>query len=228
MLVEAEPLIGVVMDDRSGDPAPGSCDVSDACDELGVRAVRTGALTPVWHGCPPLRAPVATVTLEPAPGSPTPLTDLLDVLADARGCVVLVGLGGRVDVQCWGSLLATAARRFGVQGVLVDGAVRDVDGLQELRFPCFARGVHPAGMRGRLRLVSAGEPVDVDGAAVAPGSLAVADASGVVFVPHERRVEALALASERRSREHRLLQAIVGGADPRAVLDSVGRAEEER
>ncbi len=216
------------MDDRFGDQAPGSCDVSDACDELGVRAVRTGALTPVWRGCPSIRAPVVTVELEPAPGAPAPLAALLEVLAGARGCVVLVGLGGRADVQCWGTVLATAARGFGVRGALVDGAVRDLDGLRELRFPCFARAVHPAGMRGRLRLVSAGDPVAVEGAPVAPGSLAVADASGVVFVPHEHRAEVLALASERRSQERRLLQAIEGGADPRAVLDSAGRAGKER
>ncbi len=215
-------------EDRPGDAAPGSCDVSDACDELGVRAVRTGVLRPVWHGCPAVLAPVVTVTLEPVSRAPTPLAELLDVLAGARGCVVLVDLGGRVDVQCWGLVLATAARRFGVEGALVDGAVRDVDGLRDLRFPCFARGTHPAGMRGRLRLVSAGEPVDVDGAAVAPGSVAVADASGIVFVPPERRAEVLALAADRCSRERRLLQAIEGGGDPRAVLGPLAGAGEER
>jgi regulator of RNase E activity RraA len=195
--------------------ALGSCDVSDACDELGLAAVRTGALRPVWQRCPPVSGLVTTVRLAPAGG--TPLPELLDVLAGAGERIVLVDLDGRVDVQCWGTVLATAARRFGVGGVLVNGAVRDVEGLQVLGFPTYARGVHPARMRGRLSVVAVAEPVHLDGSTIEPGSFAVADASGAVFFPGDRSAEALALASELRDREAAQLEAVLDGADPRRV-----------
>ena len=195
----------------------GSCDVSDACDELGIEAVRTGALRPLWPGCPAICGPVTTVRLEPH-GAGTPLGELLDVLAAARDRLVLVDLRGRVDVQCWGTVLATAARHFGVRGALVNGAARDIDGLRELGFATYARGVYPGAMRGRLAVAALGEPVELEGGQVVPGSGAVADASGVVFLPGERMDEVLALADSLRGRERERLQPIAGGADPRTVL----------
>ena len=202
-----------------GEGQPGSCDVSDACDQLGIEAVRTGALRPLWPECPPLSGRLTTVRLEP-PAAGTPLPELLEALADAPDRLVLVDLGGRVDVQCWGTVLATAARYFGVRGALVNGCARDVEGLRELDLPTYARGVHPATMRGRLEVVAVGEPVDLDGSVVEPDSFAVADASGIVFLPSDRVDEVFPLAAELRAREEERLRAIVDGADPRSVLGS--------
>jgi len=201
-----------------GEGQPGSCDVSDACDQLAVGAVRTGALRPLWPECPPLSGRLTTVRLEPAAG--TPLPELLEALADAPDRLVLVDLDGRIDVQCWGTVLATAARYFGVRGALVNGCARDVEGLRELGFATYARGVHPATMRGRLEVVAVGESVDLDGSVVEPDSFAVADASGIVFLPSDRVDEVLPLAAELRAREEERLRAIAGGADPRSVLGS--------
>jgi len=202
----------------------GSCDVSDACDRLGIAAARTGVLRPVWPDCPAVNGLLTTVRLEPGAGMPLP--ELLQVLAGARERVVLVDLQGRVDVQCWGTVLATAARRFGVRGALVNGAARDVEGLQELGFASYARGVYPGAMRGRLELVAVDEPVEIDGIGLEPGSFAVADASGVVFVPGERAAEAVALARELRAREEEQLRAIAAGAELRAVLCAAEDAPE--
>jgi regulator of RNase E activity RraA len=205
--------------------AYGSCDVSDACDRLGIEAVRTGALRPLWPECPALSGRLTTVRLEPGAG--TPLPELLDVLANTRDLLVLVDLEGRVDVQCWGTVLATAARRFDVRGALVNGAARDVEGLRELGFATYARGVYPGAMRGRLELAAVDEPVEIDGHLVGPGSFGVADASGVVVLPSDRADGVLALATELRSREEEQLRAIAGGADPRAILGAGERAKQE-
>src|ERR671925_382452 len=123
-------------------------DVSDACDELGIEAARSGALRPVWEGAPAVSGVLRTVRLEPATGF-SPVAELLTLIADRGPVVWLVDLGGRVDRQCWGSVLATAAQQHGVPGVLVNGAVRDVDELRRLRFPAYARGVYPGAAAGR-------------------------------------------------------------------------------
>lgn len=197
---------------------PASCDLSDACDGLGIAAVRTGALRQLWPECPSLAGTVRVARLEPAEGADSPLADLLEFLAGAREHVVLIDLGGRIDVQCWGTVLAAAARHFGVLGALVNGAARDIDGLGALGLPCYARGVYPGAMRGRLRLVSVNEPVELDGQAVIPGSFAVVDASGAVFMPEARAAEALALAVERAEREAQQLRSVASGVDPRTVF----------
>jgi regulator of RNase E activity RraA len=159
---------------------PTACDVSDACDRLEIDATRTGALRPVWPEAPAISGIVRTVRLEPAVGASSPIPGLLALLAEGGADLWLVDLGGRTDVQCWGGVLAAEARRHGVAGALVNGAARDVEELQALRFPTYARGVHPAGAAGRLRLAAVDEPVGIDGVTIDPGSYVVADASGLV------------------------------------------------
>ena len=192
--------------------------MSDACDRLGVDAVRTGALRPLWPGCPGVSGRLTTVRLEPARTDPDPLADLRDVLAGAAGGLVLVDLGGRLDVQCWGSVLATLAARVGVRGALVNGAARDVDALHALGFPVFARGVYPGAARGRLRLAAVDEPVCLGGESVMPGAIAVADSSGLVIVAAERFGAVAEAASALRAQEQERLRLLDAGGDPRSLI----------
>src|SRR3712207_7926252 len=60
------------------------------------------------------------------------------------GDVVAVDGGGRADAAVLGDIVAGALARRGVVGVVVDGAVRDVEGIDEVGLPTFARGTHPA------------------------------------------------------------------------------------
>jgi 4-hydroxy-4-methyl-2-oxoglutarate aldolase len=193
-------------------------DVSDACDNLGVVAARSGAFTPAWAGAPPLTGVVHTVRLEPAITAGSPLPELLAFLAGASGGVALVDLDARVDCQCWGEVLATAARHFGVVGALVNGSVRDVEALESLAFPVYARGVYPAAIRTRLRVASVGAPVVVDGETVEEGAFVVADRSGLVAFPAADRERVLAHAVASREAEQVQLEAVRGGADPRRVF----------
>jgi 4-hydroxy-4-methyl-2-oxoglutarate aldolase len=196
----------------------GSSDVSDACDELGIEAVRTGSLRPLWPECPALMGRVRTVRLDTGTG--TPLSELLEILAGAADQLMLVDLGGRLDIQCWGTVLATAAASFGVRGALVNGAARDIEGLRELGFATYAMGAYPARMRGRLALTAVDQPVELDGGVVESGSFAVADTSGVVFLPDERAADVLTLADGLRAREEKQLRVVRDGGDARVVFAS--------
>jgi 4-hydroxy-4-methyl-2-oxoglutarate aldolase len=60
------------------------------------------------------------------------------------GDVVAVDGGGRADAALLGDIIAGALARKGIVGVVVDGAVRDVDGIDRIGLPTFARNVHPA------------------------------------------------------------------------------------
>jgi regulator of RNase E activity RraA len=197
---------------------PSSCDVSDACDELGIAACRSGALRPLWPGCAPVSGRLLTARLEPAAGAPGPLAELLELLARAGDRLVLIDLAGRVDHQCWGALLGQAALHHGVRGVLVNGAVRDVGELEVLGLPTYARGVHPAAAGGRVRVTALDQPVELEGGRVEPGSFAAVDRSGAVFFDARRAHEVRALAARRREQELEQRRAVAAGADPRAVF----------
>jgi regulator of RNase E activity RraA len=156
-----------------------SSDTSDACDELGVAAVRTGALRPVWSPAPPITGMLRTARLVPGDAGSS-FDDLLALFEESGPVVWLLDLEGRVDYQCFGGRLAGAAREAGVAGVLVNGAVRDIDELGAMAFPVYARGVFPAAMRGRLQLAAVDDAVAIDGVTISSGSYVVADSSGLV------------------------------------------------
>lgn len=202
----------------------GPCDVSDACEQLGCPAVRTGAIVPAFAGCPSVAGVISTVTL--AVGDGLPLGALLDVLADARGDIMLVDLGGRTDVQCWGTTLAAAAVACGKRAAIVNGAVRDVEGLADAAFPTFARGVYPARMAGRLTVTGACLDVAIDGATVPSGSVAAASASGVVFLPRQRAAQVFALARKIAADERQLLADVRSTAEPAAALRLIRNPKE--
>jgi regulator of RNase E activity RraA len=184
-------------------PFPGSCDISDACDDLGVPAVRVGGLRPTWPGCPALLGRVRTLTLTPtSDAAADPLPEVLAALtAIPTGDVALIDLDGRSDVQCWGGRTATAARRAGVAGAVVNGAVRDVDALRSLDFPTFALGTYPARAKGRLTYRGAGRDVVLGTEIVRSGSVVVADDNGLVFFPFEVATDVLARARDLAAQE---------------------------
>ena len=126
------------------------------------------------------------------------------------GDVVAVDGGGRADAAVLGDILAGALVRRGVVGVVVDGAVRDVEGIDEVGLPTFARGTHPAtGSNEGPGAINV--PVQVGGVAVHPGDVVRGDASGVVVVPREHLDTVIAMTRTVEQREVAWRQAVADG-----------------
>ena len=197
------------------------CDLADACDDLGVSALHVSDLLPVWPDCPPIVGRAVTVRLVPAghPDDPggSPLAAMLAALATMRDAVVCIA--GVDGVQGWGSILSASAQHFGVAGVVIDGAVRDVDGIAAFGVPVAGRGVHPARMHGRAAVAAVGAPIAFPGGTVHPGDLVAADRSGVVVVPSAHAEAVTARARERLATEQARLARIRAGEDPRDLFD---------
>jgi 4-hydroxy-4-methyl-2-oxoglutarate aldolase len=122
-------------------------------------------------------------------------------VAEAQpGEVLVLTMPEPRPVALVGELLATQMKGRGVAAVLVDAAVRDVEELQQLGLPVWARWVR---VRGAEKKVpgTIGEPVVVGGATIRQGDLVVLDADGVAVVEAERVDEVLAAARERERRE---------------------------
>lgn len=119
------------------------------------------------------------------------------------GDVLVLTMPEPSPVALIGDLLATQALGQGVAGVLVDGAVRDVDELRALGLPIWARFVRAQGAS-KERVGELDTPVVVGGAHIAPGDVVVLDADGAVIVKAERVDDVVAAASEREARETEL------------------------
>ena len=171
---------------------------------LGVATVheaagRTGVVDlPLIRVVPGSRVAGPARTAVCMPGDNTMVHALV---AHARpGDVLVLTTAEPAPVAFVGDLLATQAQAQGVAGILVDGAVRDLDELAELGLPIWTRFVRAQGATkgdvGKLDV-----PVVVGGAEIRPGDLVVMDCDGAVVVPADRVDKMLPAARERAERE---------------------------
>ncbi len=98
------------------------------------------------------------------------------------GDVLVVNGGGDESRALIGELVGGRAKAMGIEGFVIDGAIRDATGLAEYRMPVFARAVTPAGPYKNGPGIMA-EPVALGGVVVCPGDIIVGDADGVVVIP---------------------------------------------
>ena len=116
------------------------------------------------------------------------------------GDILVLTSSKPAPVALVGELLATQAQVRGVAGLLVDGAVRDLDELTAIGLPIWARFVRAQGAtKGTVGKLDV--PVVVGGAMIRPGDLVVLDCDGAVVVPSRRVGEVLPHALERAEHE---------------------------
>jgi len=80
-------------------------------------------------------------------------------------------------------------------GLVVDGSVRDLNGISEIDMPAYFRSVDPTPI-GNVMLTGINIPVRIGGVTVMPGDLVVGDREGVYFVPPQLVTEVLDRADE--------------------------------
>jgi regulator of RNase E activity RraA len=80
-------------------------------------------------------------------------------------------------------------------GLVVDGSVRDLNGLSEIDMPAYFRAVDPTPI-GNVMLTGINVPVRIGDVTVMPGDLVVGDREGVYFVPPQFVQEVLDKADE--------------------------------
>ena len=166
--------------------------LSDALGRLGTMSSAIKAVVS------PIRLIGAAHTVRCFPGD---YLTLLKALAEARdGEVLVVDGGGMAEAALVGRLMALEARRKGVRGFVVDGAVRDVRDLAEVGIPVFARAVTPR-IGTAEHLVQTQVPTICGGAPVQPGDILHGDEDGVVVFPARRLREVLARALEIEAHE---------------------------
>lgn len=152
-------------------------------DHLGKHGCMAPDMKPVWSGAF-LCGPAVTCL-----GADGRIRSMAADLAQP-GDVIVLAAGGLTERASFGDMTATCWKSKGIEGVVIDGAARDVARLRNLAFPVFARGVtprnfhYPAGLdHGAVNV-----PVVCAGVLVEPGDLVLGDDDGVVVVP--RRIAA--------------------------------------
>jgi RraA family protein len=129
-----------------------------------------------------------------------------------QGYVLVIDGQGELNTALWGILITIASRLKGAAGVVIDGAIRDLEGIRRDRFPVFARAAVPnAG--GAEYLGEVNLPVQCGGMVVNPGDWIVGDEDGVVVIPQARLSSVLEVAKRLRRVEKEIEDSIRRGGD---------------
>ena len=161
------------------------------------------------------------VTVSARPGDNLMVHKALEVASP--GDVVVVSTNGNTTSAIFGELMGTTAVAARLGGIVVDGAIRDVDGLRALGLPAFSRSVTPGGCDkdgpGEINV-----PIACGNTVVAPGDLIVGDGDGVVVVPREDAAEVLERVILLEANEAKRIAAIGAGELFKPDIDDTLRA----
>lgn len=146
----------------------------------------------------PLRSDVDSVATAKAKARGIPeLSNQAAIDMLQPGDVLVVDLfGKKVDGTIVGDNLfyyIMTATKSG--GLVVDGSVRDLDGISEIDMPAYFRSVDPTPI-GNVMLTGINIPIRIGDVTVMPGDLVVGDREGVYFIPPQAVKDVLDRADE--------------------------------
>ncbi len=118
-------------------------------------------------------------TVKVFPGDNLMVHKALDVAEP--GDIVVVDTSGNRSHAVLGDLVSNKAKHIGIQSFVIDGLVRDIEGIRETGLPVFATGITPIGPlhRGPGEL---GYSISCGGIVVNPGDIIRGDENGVVVI----------------------------------------------
>jgi 3-hexulose-6-phosphate synthase/6-phospho-3-hexuloisomerase len=144
------------------------------------------------------------VTVRTYPGDWAKPVEAIDVARP--GEVIIVDALGQ-GPAIWGELASESCLQRKIAGIVIDGAIRDIDTIRAIGFPAAARIVTPtAGEPKGFGEINV--PIKIGGVAIAPGDWIVADESGVVRIPRAKAVEVANRAMDVLEHENRLREEI--------------------
>ncbi len=182
--------------------------ISDAMHRAkGMEGIR-----PIVRGKKVVGKAVTVYTMD---GDWAKTVEAIDVAGE--GDVIVIKCSGDSSAV-WGELATRSCMNKGISGVIIDGAVRDVDDIEKLGFPIFAKKIVP----------NAGDPkgfgeinvkIVCGGVEVRPGDWIVADDNGVMVIPKERAYEIAKRALEVKKHEDRIRAEIEEGKTLAEVVE---------
>lgn len=154
--------------------------VPELCDGAGFYHAMDYRIKPGF-GRPKIAGRAVTVDVPSGEGG-----IIADAILELReGDVLVISGKGNCDCSYWGDHRSICAALMKAEGVVIDGAFRDLEGCEESGFPVFAKGL-TCGTAAKSGAGAIQVPVSCGGVTVCPGDIVAGDINGVcVFKPEE-------------------------------------------
>jgi len=140
------------------------------------------------------------------------------------GQVIVVNAQGFESTAVFGGLMTLYAKEQGVAGLVIDGAVRDVEEIIDADLPMFSRGTCPRGpLKSGMGFVDG--TISVGGVSVAAGDLLIGDADGITVVPYAQIDACLEASQEILRKEAAIMKTLQQGG---SLADIYGKVDVEK
>lgn len=186
--------------------------VAVVCDAMDSLKIPSAMIDPAIHRMSGVRMVGRARTVDRIPAPPNVTQAEIDpalgmgtqnvIDSSGPGTVVIIAAHGVDTAGLVGDNMATRCVGVGLAGVVVDGAVRDIDPIREMGLTVYARAIAPRMGLGRAVTLGIDKPVVCGGIYIRPGDIVLGDADGVVVVPQARAEEIVAEAERIESLEH--------------------------
>lgn len=182
--------------------------ISDAMDKLGIPCGLLG-IQPVVRGHK-ICGDAFTVHYIPCGMTKGTVGDFIDDVKP--GQVVVIDNNGRTYCTVWDDIMTFTAKTKGIEGTVIDGVCRDVNGIEQLGYGIYTKSVYMVTGKERVTVDQVNVPVAISGVQVVPGDLILGDDSGVVVIPYEKAEEVLKLAKHIESVEQEIIADVKNGS----------------
>jgi 4-hydroxy-4-methyl-2-oxoglutarate aldolase len=188
-------------------------DAATLYEAAGQRGMVDPAIRPMWHGAR-VCGPAITVS---CPARDNLMLHHAVALA-APGSVLVANAEQYQYAGAWGEVLSVAAQARGIGGLVIDGAVRDIEAITERRFPVFSRGL-AIGACKKEQIGTFNEPIDLGGVTVRSGDIVFGAGDGVVILDSQTIEHVLHAAITRRERESEIFRQLNQGKTTIEILN---------
>lgn len=141
----------------------------------------------------------------------------LALAAAQPGDILVVDYGGDTTTGPFGEIMAFAAQKAGIRGLVIDGAVRDSAAIVQMGFATFCRGVAiPGTIKSDRGAVGAG--CRVGGVEIAQGAVVVGDGDAVVVFDPANRGPIIEAGRARLDKEAQIIERLRAGETTCEIL----------
>lgn len=173
-------------------------------------------IRPAWPGA---RICGVALTVESPPGDNLMLHQAVAIASP--GAVIVANTGEELLRGAWGEILTVAAQARHLSGLVIDGAVRDIEAITSRAFPVFSRGM-AIGACTKQKLGKLNATIQFGGVLVRPGDVVFGNADGLVVLEQKRIDQIYDAAVKRQQEEAEMMEQLCLGKTTLELLGLPG------
>lgn len=182
-------------------------EISDALDSCGIEGALPDIVSYGKHN--KIAGPIFTVKYELLKAKPDDYQMPNNYIDNVpAGSIIVIDNSARTDITVWGDILSLTAVKNNITGTIVNGAIRDIEAINQLGYSVFAKSVYMRSGKNRVAITATQCQLQIAGVVLTPGDYILADCNGVIVIPQKIATEVIEKAKNIQQNEKLIKQSV--------------------